>query len=292
MSDASPPGGTSAIFVGLARDCARDLPAALRNLTTMAACFARAAFVFAENDSVDGTAELLKDFAARIGEARILTFAGLDKRLPQSTRRLAFLRNQCLSAIRADARMKASDYMIVADLDEATSEPIDRSAFREALAFLAAEPDCAGVFANCHGPYYDLWALRHAALCPGDVWEEAFDYALLHGVDDAAAYAATVARRLLTIAPTDPPLAVASAFGGLGIYKLRSVRDAAYKGFKPKTILENGRRRAIKWQVCEHVAFNEAIGARGGRLFILPSLVNRRTDGIDFIKSFYRRLAF
>lgn len=292
MSDGSSPGGTSAVFVGLARDCARDLPAALRNLESMAACFARAAFVFAENDSVDGTAQLLQDFAARRKEARILTFAGLDKRLPQRTRRLAFLRNQCLSAIRADLPMKASDTMIVADLDDAMSAPLDPAAFREALAFLAAEPDRAGVFANCRGPYYDLWALRHDILCPGDVWEEAFDYALAHGADDASAYAATVARRLLTIAPTDPPLAVASAFGGLGIYKLRAVQDAAYKGFKPKAIIENGRRRAIKWQVCEHVAFNEAIGARGGRLFILPFLINRRTDGIDFVKSFYRQLAF
>src|SRR6185312_8476922 len=253
MSDASPQSTASAVIVGLARDCARDLPAALRNLATMAACFPRAAFIFAENDSVDGTAALLRDFAAGRSDTRILTFAGLDKRLPQRTRRLAFLRNQCLAAIRSDARLRAS------------------------------------VFANCRGPYYDLWALRHETLCPGDVWEEAFDYALAHGGDDDAAYAATVARRVTTIAPEDPPLAVASAFGGLGIYKLRAVQDAAYKGFKTKEIVQDGKRRAIKWQVCEHVAFNAAIGAHGGRLFVLPFLISRRTDGIDFVKSFYRQ---
>src|SRR6185437_2785000 len=173
MSDASPQSTASAVIVGLARDCARDLPAALRNLATMAACFPRAAFIFAENDSVDGTAALLRDFAAGRSDARILTFAGLDKRLPQRTRRLAFLRNQCLAAIRSDARLRASDYLIVADLDEAIAEP----------------PERAGVFANCRGPHYDLWALRHETLCPGDVWEEAFDYALAHGGDDDAAYA-------------------------------------------------------------------------------------------------------
>lgn len=292
MSDASPQSTASAVIVGLARDCARDLPAALRNLATMAACFPRAAFIFAENDSVDGTAALLRDFAAGRSDARILTFAGLDKRLPQRTRRLAFLRNQCLAAIRSDARLRASDYLIVADLDEAIAEPLDRAAFRDALAFLAAAPERAGVFANCRGPYYDLWALRHETLCPGDVWEEAFDYALAHGGDDDAAYAATVARRVTTIAPEDPPLAVASAFGGLGIYKLRAVQDAAYKGFKTKEIVQDGKRRAIKWQVCEHVAFNAAIGAHGGRLFVLPFLISRRTDGIDFVKSFYRQLLF
>src|SRR6185437_8283919 len=134
MSDASPQSTASAVIVGLARDCARDLPAALRNLATMAACFPRAAFIFAENDSVDGTAALLRDFAAGRSDTRILTFAGLDKRLPQRTRRLAFLRNQCLAAIRSDARLRASDYLIVADLDEAIAEPLDRAAFRDALA--------------------------------------------------------------------------------------------------------------------------------------------------------------
>ncbi|HKT17666.1 MAG TPA: hypothetical protein VJR47_06470 [Stellaceae bacterium] len=292
MSDASLPDGTSAVIVGLARDCARDLPAALRNLETMAACFARAAFVIAENDSADGTAEILGDFAARRGDARLLNFDGIDKRLPQWTRRLAFLRNQCLAAIRADARLRASDYLIIADLDDAMSEPLDRAAFVRALEFLAAEPDRAGVFANCRGPYYDLWALRHPALCPGDVWEEAFDYALARGADDATAYAATVARRMLTIATSDPPLAVASAFGGLGIYKLRFIQDAVYKGFKPKEIAKNGLRRAIKWQVCEHVAFNEAIGARGGKLFILPFLINRRIESVDFVNYFHRLLVF
>jgi len=171
-------------------------------------------------------------------------------------------------------------------------DPLDRGAFTEALAFLAAEPLRAAVFANCRGPYYDLWALRHERLCPGDVWEEEFDYVLVHGGDDARAYAATVAHRVMTLAPDDPPLRVASAFGGLGIYKRRWVQDAAYKGFKAKAIVEHGKRRQVKWQVCEHVAFNAAIGARGGQLFVLPFLINRRTDGIDFVKSFYRQLVF
>jgi len=276
--------------VGLARDCARDLPYVFDNIHDMAALFARTGFVFAENDSRDATPQILRAFGAHRPLFHCLNFDGIAKRLPERTRRFAFLRNKCISVVRADPDLRGFDYLIVMDMDDMNNEPLDRNAVVEALAFLDRGEDIAGVFANSRGPYYDMWTLREPRLCPIDPWEEVFDYALAHRVDDHTAYEQTFARRIFTLQPDAPPLEVTSAFGGLGIYKLRYALQATYKGDKPKEMLRDGKRLRFKWQSCEHVAFNEDIVRRGGRLFVLPFLCNVTTKNLEFGESFYRTL--
>jgi hypothetical protein len=57
---------------------------------------------------------------------------------------------------------------------------------------------------------------------------------------------------------------VASAFGGIAIYRAAHLSGAAYAGADP----------AIG-TVCEHVALNRTVRANGGRLFVLPALRNK-----------------
>jgi glycosyltransferase involved in cell wall biosynthesis len=293
MEQPSPsPDRKSAVFVGLARDCARHLPHVLDNIHAMAELFGKSAFVFAENDSRDQTRDILRMFAANRPGVRILNFDGIGKRLPERTRRLAFLRNQCLSAIRADKVLRGYDYLIVVDMDDANNEKLDLGAVARALRFLEADETRAGGFANSRGPFYDIWALREDSRCPGDAWEEVLDYATAHQVDDASAYRATFARRIFTLPPDAAPVPVSSAFGGLGLYKLRFALMGTYKGFKAKDIVEDGKPRRARWQSCEHVSFNQDIVARGGKLFILPYLCNVTTGAIEFNESFHRTLIF
>jgi len=49
-------------------------------------------------------------------------------------------------------------------MDEIGAYPVDGNAFREAVEFVWLTPDCAAVFENRLGPYYDLWALRESRL--------------------------------------------------------------------------------------------------------------------------------
>jgi glycosyltransferase involved in cell wall biosynthesis len=282
----------SAVFVGLARDCSRHLPSVLQNMHDMATLFGAAAFVIAENDSRDGTAEMLRGFGARHRDFHYLNFDGVQKRLPQGTRRLAFLRNKCMSFIRANAKLRASDYVIVMDMDEINVEPIDLGALAKAVRFLEEDESRAGAFGNSRGVYYDMWALRHDRMCPADFWEDQFDYILANEVDDLTAFEQVCEPRLLTIAEDAAPIEVASAFGGLAIYKTRYTMHATYQGFKTKDVVHAGKRHKIKWQVCEHVSFNEEITRRGGRLYILPYLINYSSQGIEFRESFYRSLIF
>ncbi len=284
--------GKSAVFVGLARDCATQLPFVLDNIHLMAGFFAETAFIFAENDSQDATAEILGVFAAHRQDCHILTFDGIGQSLPQRTRRFAYLRNRCIAFIRADKRLRGFDYLIVLDMDDVNRDPLDPVAIVKAFEFLGSRDEIAGVFPNCRGIYYDMWTLREPKLCPGDVFEQQLDYVLAHQVDDLTAYNKIFVPRLFTLPEDAPPLAVNSAFGGLAIYKLRYALKAEYKGFKPKEIVQAGARHQIRFQVCEHVAFNGDIMRQGGKLYILPFFVNRITAGIEFSETAYRSMIF
>ena len=282
----------SVVFVGLARDCGPHLLYVLDNVHLIASLFSRAAYLFAENDSTDSTPQILQLFRAHQADCQILNFDGIAKRLPERTRRFAYLRNACLSRIRADKRLHAYDYLVVMDMDDSSTLRLEPEALTKAFAFLDETPDAAGVFGNCRGTYFDMWALRERALCPRDVFEDQLDYVLAHQSDDRTAFAACFEARLFALAETAPPLEVDSAFGGLGIYKMSYALRASYKGQKTKEILQAGKRRQIHLQVCEHVHFNEDIRGQGGKLFVLPFLVNRVTAGIEFSETAYRSLIF
>ena len=143
------------------------------------------------------------------------------------------------------------------------------------------------MFANSGGgAYFDLWALRHPELCPRDIWEELADQVIDYRVSDAEAYQRTLAKRIFALAADAPPLEVDSAFGGLGIYKMSHIlsNPARYRGAKMK--------RDVGWQVCEHVAFHAGLRASGGRLFILPWLINCSVANVSFPASAWRSFLF
>jgi glycosyltransferase involved in cell wall biosynthesis len=289
----------TAVFVGLARDCAATVPQVLGNISRMSRLFAESAFIFVENDSRDSTKTEIRRWCQDKPNARLISLDGLAASCPIRTIRLETARNHYLSLIRSDFR--AHDFLFVLDCDEVNAAPIDLHMVTRAVEFLAGEPDRAGVFGNAKGNYYDLWALRHPVLCPGDVWEEACDYALKYGVPDDEAFRQTFSKRIFKIAPdTAAPLEVDSAFGGLGIYNVPSVlrNTRHYVGHKRKSVrlpapqANGGGVRELGWQCCEHVSFNAGFRELGQKLFVLPYLVNCETPDIQFSPSFWRSALF
>jgi hypothetical protein len=278
-----------AVFVGCARDCGRYLRGALANMAAASKLFEQSAFLFVENDSQDDTAAILADFVATHPHARVETLTGLNADYPRRTERLAYARNRYLELIRTSA-LSSFDYLIVMDLDAINWLPLSMDQVGRAIAFLASRPDHAAVFANQPMHYYDMWAFRHPVQCPGDVWEEAFDYAGVHGVSDEAALDATFRRRIFRIPEQTLPVEVDSAFGGLGIYRLAPVLEHRYVGLREKHYLAKSERRVLDCQVCEHVALHAGIRHRGGRLFILPGLVNAKGLVFDQRPAAFRSL--
>lgn len=245
-----------AVFVGVARDCAAQLPGVLDNLARFAALYHSASFVFIVSDTRDDTSAIIERWlAGRSGE--VIDLGMLEHLLPKRTERIAHARNAGLDVI---ARHFADhDHLVVADLDDVLSRPIPAASFARAATWLDAAPMRAGVLANSVPRYYDVWALRHERWCPDDCWHPIWG----RGPNETfeAAKFREVFRRQIEIPPSLPPIAVRSAFGGLGIYRLPAALAARYRG-----VDANGR------ETSEHVAFNTAIGRGGGQLHIFPAL--------------------
>src|SRR5262249_31179912 len=82
-----------------------------------------------------------------------------------------------------------------------------------------------------------------------------------------------------------PPLEVASAFGGLGIYKLPDVlrNKRIFVGHKSKPMAgPDGSFRQVGWQVCEDGPHSQGSNAGGG---ILPAIVRPRAPAFKMIVS-------
>jgi hypothetical protein len=264
------------VFAGCARDALPHLPAVWANIEATGRLFADQAAVFIENDSTDGTGDWLSQATQDMAHARLIRLDGLGARAPARTVRLAMARNAVLSVLRQWADIQGFDTLVLLDLDDVNTRPWSPEAIARAVHSLHAQPDTVGLFANQLGQYYDLWALREPQRCPGDVWEAAFDAAMQEGLSDDAALAREVLARRFVIGPDAAPVPVASAFGGLGIYKLDAVRRAPlpYCGETTKVWGRAAPWRVNRWQVCEHVNFHLGLGMSGGRLFIQPDLIN------------------
>lgn len=246
-----------AVFTGVARDCAGHLPGVLENLARFAALYGDAQFVLAVSDSTDETRSILEHWMAN-RRGNVVDLGVLVDRLPRRTERIAFARNACLDDIRrSDAA--DHDHLVVADLDDVMASPVSAERFVEAARWLDGDDARAGIFANAAPRYYDIWALRHEIWCAGDCWHAIWSHDGKESFE-AAKFREVFARQV-AIPASLPPIKVRSAFGGLGLYKLRYARAARYCGV-------DERER----EVSEHVAFNADIGRAGGELCIFPPL--------------------
>ena len=83
--------------------------------------------------------------------------------------------------------------------------------------------------------------------------------------------------RRVQLDPGAAPVAVDSAFGGLGFYSgawLQRLPDAAYAGSRTSWIQAAHGLRLIRWQCAEHVAFHAQLRQAGAELWIHPALIN------------------
>jgi hypothetical protein len=170
------------------------------------------------------------------------------------------------------------DHLVVVDLDDVLAAPTSPEAFAKVARWLDAGPLRGGVFANGVPRYYDIWALRHRRWCPHDCWHPVW----FRGPeqDEHDLKIREVFARMVKIPRWMPPIRVLSAFGGIGIYKLKFATAARYVGVDAR-----GR------EICEHVAFNAGVCDAGGHLYIFPGLTVRSpSEHIDQFGNLPERL--
>jgi len=237
------------IVCGCTKNSSAYIEKHLSLLYSMSPLFENFKMMIYENDSTDNTKEILEEFK----KTHILfDFVSEHVNSNIRTQVLAHGRNALLKHI------SGYEYMIMVDLDDviATFKPSQ-------LKYLFEQTGWDGLFANCLGKYYDIWALRinretWTPDCPFqvidyDCWEMAQQYKSKR----------VVSQHQIQI-PIRGLIQVDSAFGGFGIYKVSAIKKskAKYSGIK------NGRI------ICEHVPFHNELK---GRLFICPKfLVNKQ----------------
>ncbi|MCJ9670597.1 MULTISPECIES: glycosyltransferase family 2 protein [unclassified Neorhizobium] len=255
----------SAFIVGAARDCEEGLLQTLPRLSRLQQSFTRTKFFIVTNDSEDRTEKVLRQWAEATHDARIQNVDGLAANVAKRTPRLAVARNLYMTAFRDDLQKGIHhDLLIVLDLDGVNANLVEEPELSNAIN--SAPDDWAGLFANQRDWYYDIWALRHPSWCPTDCWKEVREARRARFNRKKKIKAAVeqfVTGRQKKISPDDKPIPVQSAFGGFGIYRTEFLRHGLYLGL-------DGQGE----EVCEHVALNESIGRQGGKLYIVPSLLN------------------
>ncbi len=252
------------------------LPAGLRNMDKIAALFDKCSYVFVENDSKDNTKKIIKEWGKSKNNFHFISFDGLDAREKHRTLRLEITRNAYIDFLKNHPTVQDTNFVIIIDLDDRATHPLNELDLILAIHFLNNRKDRASIFANQLGSYYDLWALRHSLLCPFDFWHEVMKYALTAKCTDLEAMNTIHSRVVHSIDPTEEPIQVDSAFGGLGIYKYKYLVEnpIGYVGSMTRYVLENSEKFFYKMETCEHVSLHKGIALQGGEMFILPNLIN------------------
>jgi glycosyltransferase involved in cell wall biosynthesis len=255
------------LIVGLARNCAKTLPATVQRLAAAMPAFRTVRWLVVESDSSDDTVDVLEQLCSTVPGFGYRTMGRLADRFPERTDRLAHCRNVYLEHL---AQLNSSGYpasrtgfLVVADLDGVNNELT-----AEGIRSCWVRDDWSVCAANQQGLYYDIWALRHAQWCAGDCWEQSRFLERYTG-NAGNARKVSIYGRMINIPEDSEWLEVDSAFGGLAIYRTQALGDARYVG-----LTAQGR------PVCEHVALHAAMRADGARIFINPRLVNADTSGL------------
>ncbi len=216
-------------------------------------------FVVESNSTRESSVEALKKLGAKKPNF-IFKSLGED---PAGSRiqRIARARNEYLRFIRDSfSQDLANGVCVVADLDGLNSNPrLPEECLNEVVQLRQAH------FANQHGPYYDISALRHDQWCPQDPWGDFEKLRVLLG--EEIAYQLAIKSRQIRVPQDSPKIAVHSAFGGLGIYPLSALvaSRATYEPVGSSGVEE-----------CEHVGFHRTLLEEGVELFINPQILNAR----------------
>lgn len=239
---------TSACIVAIARNAMPVLPNTLILASLVRRQFRACEMFVFENDSEDGTAEVLAGVAADHPwlHVRSETLGGVDARgfQPERTERLAYCRNQCLEWVRA--KHAATAWTIVVDVDPHGGFSIDgvfNSVARLASLITAGGPLRPGGMASYslyRTPtgiaHYDAWAAR-----PVSWWRDRRDEI---GFNWFSAFLPPAG---------SPPCPMNSAFGGLAVYRTEAFLAGGYSG-----------------EDCEHVPHHRRMREAGYQMYLNP----------------------
>jgi hypothetical protein len=246
---------------GVVRNGGGELQRTLQKLQELREFANELQYIIVTNDNNDETDLMLAEWSKSDQRCKVLNVDGLVNTIPNRVDRICAARNFYLHHLRC-CLPKSLQFLFVFDLDGPNSE-IDIGKLVEAVSSQTGA--WAGLFPNQPEGYYDIYALRHRVWSPNDCWvevEKSVRFPFRNRKRVAAVHHHVYSRQF-RIPPNWPAFQVDSAFGGLAIYRMESIRNCWY-----------GSRDQSGRVVSEHVLFNSQVKEAGGKLIILPGLLN------------------
>lgn len=245
----------TAVLAGLARDVAAILPYTIVRMENIGSMFADYRIVIYENDSADGTKDILRAWAERNPRVHVRSEDSGDPVNPcarclKRAERMARYRNACLESVRAEAA--SFDYVLLVDTD------LEGGWSPDGIANTFGHDDWD--FVGSNGLIYKRKRMRPNGSLQYDAW--AFR------TDEAFSPLSTEEVNLMKWNRGEALVPVTCCFGGLGIYRMEAYLAGHYAGHD-----------------VDHVTHQQVSRSKGfNRVFLNPSqfaLYGRRRRSYD-----------
>lgn len=230
-----------AIICGISRDNASDFWTMRRHIEHLGNQCKDYSVVIIENDSKDGTKDLLKHWAEHNPRVTILSKDFHNNKRP-SIQFLADVRNLYIDEIN-QPKYDAFNLLIVSDMD--MSYGFDIRGIYHSFAFWDTwDAIASNGISNPKGEMYDAFAFRNS------------EFPWAH-YDKPDTYWPDIIPQIQRVYPVNSSfISVDSAFGGLAIYKRDKLNGCKYNSIKGD---------------CEHIELHKCLKHNGGKMFMNPS---------------------
>lgn len=260
---------SSVSICSIVRDCQKNLNHNIRKIEKLRGYFADSEVIIFENDSKDRTLEIIKEWEQQSGNIIVRSEKYQSKTIPDSSggvnpyfskhriEKMSFYRNKYLEILNTNNFKR--EYVIVIDLDIADFS-IDGIAhsFGVNQEWNCITANGVSLSRSLRMQYHDSYALIEKGFGSIPITEKI--------IKDN--------RKKFSFLKKGMPLfAVDSAFGGLAIYKWKSLAGKYYM-----CIPNNDPRVQI---LCEHISLNNQVG---GNIFINPAMMLKtRVVSLSFL---------
>jgi hypothetical protein len=255
----------SVVFATTVKNAEKHIENLIKFVSSLSKIYKDYYIIVVEADSSDNTANKVRELTRNF-KCKLLCLN--TKKVKFRTSRLSIARNKILDVIKKDKSLKKFDDLILFDSDNVnrliTSDKIFESISK-------APKDWVGIFPNQKFFYYDLWGLRIKKYYNFDCFNELKKYA--KKIKPRNAYFKVIFKNFFLINSFKKRfIEVDSAWGGMGIYKLKYAIKSKYNS-------NVGRNNEI-------VFFNRSVSKNNQKLYIDKKLINSYGFNDHIVKSF------
>ena len=179
-----------------------------------------------EGDSIDDSKVILEKYK-KYSEINLVTENNLEVKLPNRVERIAYCRNLLLKEIKD--KKTSYDFYIPLDLDVELFSQISTDDFLKILARVKKDDDIDALFPFSVPFYYDLAALRSVGWMEEDIWIRFNKMAKKLKIGKIFLRIFLIFNKQIKQPRSRKLIQVESAFGGIGLYKLKEGISDLYK---------------------------------------------------------------